>query len=494
MTEGVRLDAGPEPGGDRRLRFPDGFLWGVATAAYQIEGAVAENGRTASIWDTFARRPGAIADGDTGDLAADHYHRYLEDVALMGALGIGAYRFSVSWPRVMPGGAGTPDPRGLDFYSRLVDALLEQGIRPVLTLYHWDLPQQLEDAGGWPKRETAYRFAEYAAAVGAALGDRVDVWTTLNEPWCSAFLGYGSGVHAPGRSEPDAALAAAHHLLLAHGLAAEALRNEIPSRARLSITLNLHAVRAARETEADLDAARRVDGLANRLFLDPLLRGRYPADVVEDTHGVTDWSFVRQGDEVTIAAPLDLLGVNYYTPTLVAAWDGAGRRALADGHAPGKGTAWPGCEGVEFPAQRGRRTSMGWNIDAGGLRDILLRLHEEHPGLPLVVTENGAAFDDRVEGAGVVRDADRVHYLHEHVVALHDAIEAGVGVRGYFLWSLLDNFEWTYGYSKRFGIFYVDFETQERVPKDSARWYQGVVTSNEVEAPTSVSPDDSRRV
>jgi beta-glucosidase len=493
MSEGVHVDARPEPAGRRRLRFPDGFLWGVATAAYQIEGAVAEDGRTPSIWDAFCRVPGAVANGDTGDVACDHYRRFREDVDLMAELGLGAYRFSVAWARVLPDGAGRANDAGLAFYDRLVDALLERGVAPVLTLYHWDLPQELEDAGGWPSRETAYRFAEYAAAVGAALGDRVDLWTTLNEPWCSAFLGYGSGVHAPGRTEPAAALAAAHHLLLGHGLASAALREQLPAQARLSVTLNLHAVRAAGGTEADLDAARRVDGLANRLFLDPLLRGRYPADVVADTRRVTDWSFVREGDEATIAAPLDLLGVNYYTPTLVAAWDGARPRELADGHAPGQGTAWPACEGVEFPAQRGRRTSMGWSIDAGGLRDILLRLHEEHPGLPLVVTENGAAFDDRVDGAGVVRDAERVHYLHEHLVALHDAIEAGVGVRGYFLWSLLDNFEWTYGYAKRFGIFYVDFETQERVPKDSARWYREVVRSNEIEAPPFAAAPDARR-
>ena len=481
MTDAVRLDAPREDTGQRRLRFPDGFLWGVATAAYQVEGAVAEGGRTPSIWDTFARRPGAVANGDTGDVAADHYRRYRDDVALMSGLGVGAYRFSVSWPRVVPGGRGAPDPRGLDFYSRLVDALLERNIRPVLTLYHWDLPQELEESGGWPNRETAYRFAEYAVAVAGALGDRVDLWTTLNEPWCAAFLGYGSGIHAPGRIEPDAALAAAHHLLLGHGLAAEALRAELPREAQLSITLNLHAVRAAHETKADLDAVRRVDGLANRLFLDPLLHGRYPLDVVDDTLGITDWSFVLDGDERTIGAPLDLLGVNYYTPTLVAAWDGVGRRAQNDGHARGPGTAWPACGGVEFPAQPGPRTSMGWSIDAGGLRDILLRLHREHPDLPLLVTENGAAFEDRVEVAGVVRDLERVRYLREHLIALHDAIEAGVSVRGYFLWSLLDNFEWSFGYSKRFGIFYVDYETQERVAKESARWYSEVVTSNEVE-------------
>jgi beta-glucosidase len=478
MTGQVEVDVRPGTGG---LRFPAGFLWGVATAAYQIEGAVAEGGRTPSIWDTFARRPGAVANGDTGDVTADHYHRFPEDVALMDGLGVGAYRFSVSWPRVVPGGRGAPDPRGLGFYSRLVDSLLERGIRPVLTLYHWDLPQELEDAGGWPARDTAHRFAEYAAAVAAALGDRVDLWTTLNEPWCSAFLGYGSGVHAPGRTEPAAALAAAHHLLLGHGLAAQALRAHLPATAQLSITLNVHAVRAARETEADLDAVRRVDGLSNRLFLDPLLRGRYPADVVEDTRGITDWGFVRDGDEAVIAAPLDLLGVNYYTPTLVTAWDGAGARELADGHRPGRGTAWPGCDGVEFPAQDGPQTSMGWSIDARGLRDVLLRLHEEHPGLPLVVTENGAAFEDRVDAAGEVRDGARVRYLHEHLVALHDAIGAGASVRGYFLWSLLDNFEWAHGYTKRFGIVYVDYTTQERIVKESGRWYRRVVTSNELD-------------
>jgi beta-glucosidase len=479
---GLDLDLRADEAGTPRLSFPEGFLWGVATAAYQIEGAAGEDGRTPSIWDTFSRVPGKILTGDTGDVAADHYHRYRQDVALMRSLGIGAYRFSVSWSRVIPDGIGAASPRGLDFYSRLVDELLENGIRPVLTLYHWDLPQVLEDAGGWTNRATAERFAEYASAVARALGDRVDLWTTLNEPWCSAFLGYGSGVHAPGRTDPEGALQAAHHLLLAHGLAAQALRSELPEGAGLSITLNLAAVRPAGPSPGDLEAVRRIDGLANRLFLEPLLLGRYPADVIRDTMPVTDWSFVHEADESTIAEPIDLLGVNYYTPTLVSAYDGLGSRQDADGHAQGggAGTAWPGAENVQFPAQQGPYTAMGWSIDPTGLEELLLRLHREYPGVPLLVTENGAAFDDYPDEVGAVHDGERVRYLQEHLAAVHRVISGGVQVRGYFLWSLLDNFEWTYGYSKRFGIFYVDFETQRRVPKESARWYREVLAANGV--------------
>lgn len=472
---GVDLEAAGA--GSARIEFPEGFLWGVATSAYQIEGAVDEDGRTPSIWDTFSRVPGATANGDTGDVAADHYHRHAEDVGLMRELGVGAYRFSIAWPRVLPDGSGPANQRGLDFYSRLVDELLENGIRPAPTLYHWDLPQALEDAGGWARRETAERFAEYAGAVVQALGDRVDLWTTLNEPWCSAFLGYGSGVHAPGRTDPATALCAAHHLLLGHGLATAALRAERPE-ASVSITLNLAAVRAAGDSDADLDAARRVDGLANRIFLDPVFHGRYPADVVEDTLGLSDWSFVREGDEAVIAAPIDVLGVNYYTPTLVAAWSGDGERSTADGHGAGAGSAWPAAEDVEFLSQPGPQTAMGWTIDAEGLHELLLRVGREHPGVPVLVTENGAAFEDRIDRAGAVQDEARVEYLREHLAAVGRAIAAGVEVRGYFLWSLLDNFEWSYGYSKRFGIYYVDFETQERVPKASARWYRSVLAAN----------------
>jgi beta-glucosidase len=466
------------------LRFPEGFLWGAATAAYQIEGAWDEDGKGPSIWDSFSHTPGKVQDGDTGDVAADHYHRLAADADILRELGLGAYRFSVSWPRIMPSGTGPVNRAGIDFYQRLVDALLERGIAPVLTLYHWDLPQVLEDAGGWPNRETSYRFADYAAVVAEALGDRVGFWTTLNEPWVSAFLGYGSGVHAPGRTDEAAALAATHHLLLGHGLAATALRASLPGKAQISTTLNLAVVRAARDLDVDAEAVRRVDGLANRLFLDPVLRGRYPEDVFADTASVTDWSFVRPGDEALIAAPIDVLGVNYYTPSLVAGHEGPAPVLRADGHRASAANAWPACESVAFLQPPGSRTAMGWAIDASGLYELLMRLHTDYPGTPIAITENGAAFDDQVviETGSVrwIRDADRVAYLRDHLAAVHRAIADGCDVRGYFVWSLLDNFEWAYGYSKRFGIVHVDYATQVRTLKDSAHWYRRVVAANAV--------------
>jgi beta-glucosidase len=462
---------------DRNPRaFPPGFLWGAATAAYQIEGAVAEDGRAPSIWDTFSHTPGRVLGGDTGDVAADHYHRYAEDVASMARLGLGAYRFSVAWPRVLP--HGRPNRAGLDFYSRLVDTLLAHGIEPAPTLYHWDLPQDLEDAGGWAVRDTAARFAEYAGLVAGVLGDRVRYWSTLNEPWCAAFLGYAAGVHAPGRTEPANALAAAHHLLLAHGQGVAALRAALPAAAQVSVTLNLASVRGRTGSAADADAVRRVDALANRLFLDPICRGSYPQDLIADTAAVTDWSFVRDGDLAAMAAPIDLLGVNYYTPTLVSGYDGSGPRSVQDGHGDGPDSAWPGCEAVQFHRPDGPLTAMNWSIDATGLHDLLVRVHREYDGLPLVVTENGAAFDDAVDETGAVRDEARIAYLQQHLDALRRAIDDGARVRGYFIWSLLDNFEWAWGYSKRFGIVHVDFATQQRVWKDSARWYQRVIAAN----------------
>ncbi|XVQ08873.1 GH1 family beta-glucosidase [Spirillospora sp. CA-255316] len=451
------------------MTLPDGFLWGAATAAYQIEGAADEDGRAPSIWDTFSRTPGRTLNGDTGDVAADHYHRWREDVAAMADLGISAYRFSISWPRVMPG--GKVNPKGVDFYSRLVDALLDSGIAPVATLYHWDLPQDLEDAGGWPERSTAFRFAEYAVQMGRALGDRVHTWTTLNEPWCSAFLGYAAGVHAPGRTDPVAALTAAHHLNLAHGLASRALREEAAASARHSITLNLHHLRGEPE------AVRRVDAVANRIFLDPLTGRGYPADLLEDTAALTDWSFVRDGDEKTTAAPLDVLGVNYYSPTLVRTWDGVSPRASADGHKQGAATPFVGCEGIDFLEQPGPHTAMGWPVDATGLEEMLLALHRDHPGLPLMITENGAAFADEIGPDGRIRDDDRIAYLRDHLAAMRRAIEAGgVDVRGYFAWSLLDNFEWAYGYDRRFGLIHVDYATGERRWKDSAHFYKEAIS------------------
>ena len=450
---------------------PDHFLWGAGTAAYQIEGAVAEDGRGPSIWDTFSHTPGRTVRGETGDVADDHYHRWREDLDIIGDLGLDAYRFSIAWPRVQPTGSGAVNRSGIDFYSRLVDGLLERGVKPVATLYHWDLPQPLEDAGGWPSRETALRFADYASTMAEALGDRVHLWSTLNEPWCSAFLGYASGVHAPGRTDPAAALAAVHHLNLAHGLGARAIRAQLPS-ARLSVVLNLHVVRPATESEADRDAVRRIDAVANRSFLGPMLEARYPEDLLQDTASVTDWSFVRAGDEAAIRVPLDVLGVNYYSSARVRAWDGQAPRNEDDGHRSAGHSPWVAAESVEFLPQSGPTTAMGWNIDPDGLTELLLRLHREHPGQPLMVAENGAAFPDRVGPDGLVHDADRIDYVRQHLDALAAAAAQGVDVRGYFLWSLLDNFEWAWGYDKRFGIVRVDYDTQARTWKDSAHWYR----------------------
>ncbi|MFI9009809.1 GH1 family beta-glucosidase [Actinosynnema sp. NPDC053489] len=450
------------------LRFPPGFRWGAATASFQIEGATAEDGRGPSIWDTFAARPGAVRGGDTGDPACDHYHRYPADVELMAELGLGAYRFSLAWPRIQPLGAGRVEPRGLAFYDRLVDELLGKGIEPVVTLYHWDLPQALEDRGGWRDRDTAHRFAEYAALAHEHLGDRVRSWTTLNEPWCSAFLGYANGVHAPGVVDPKASLEAAHHLLLGHGLAVRAMRARASADHRFSIVLNFGALDV--DDDSALDAARKVDGLQNRLFLDPLGGRGYPRDVVEDTAWLGDWTaVVRDGDLDVIATPIDWMGVNYYAPTRVA--------AAADPLVV-TGGPFPGLRGVEFLPPRGEVTGMNWEIDPTGLTRLLQRLQRD-VGLPLVVTENGSAFPDVVEGGEVV-DLARTRYLVDHLRAVHAAIAAGVDVRGYFAWSLLDNFEWAEGYSQRFGIVHVDYGTQVRTVKRSGRALAAVIGANAV--------------
>uniref|UniRef100_UPI0035CC0FCD glycoside hydrolase family 1 protein n=1 Tax=uncultured Amnibacterium sp. TaxID=1631851 RepID=UPI0035CC0FCD len=402
------------------MRFPDGFVFGSATASYQIEGAVAEDGRKPSIWDVFSRTPGRVQDGDTGDVADDHYHRLDADLDLMASLGLQAYRFSVAWPRVVPDARGAVNRPGLDFYSRMVDGLLSRGITPVATLYHWDLPQVLEDEGGWTVRSTAEAFGEYARVVAEALGDRVDTWTTLNEPWCSAFLGYGAGVHAPGRTEPLATLQAAHHLNLAHGLGARAVRAVVPE-AKVSVTLNLHVFRPEGPTGAE--AVRRLDAIGNRVFLGPMLDGEYPADLLEDTASITDWAFVQDGDLETIRQPIDVLGVNYYATSRVRLRDGDGAGERNDGHGGGAGSPWPGADAVEFLPSAGPLTDMGWNIDPSGLTELLVSLHERYPGLPLMVTENGAAFPDVPGDDGVVHDADRIAYLRDHLAAVHDAIE-----------------------------------------------------------------------
>jgi beta-glucosidase len=450
------------------MRFPDGFRWGAATSSYQIEGAVAEDGRGPSIWDTFSHTPGRISDGTHGDVACDHYHRYRDDVALMAELGLHDYRFSVAWPRVQPDGAGAVNKPGLDFYSRLVDALLEHDIRPLVTLYHWDLPQPLQDAGGWAVRDTAHRFAEYATVVAEHLGDRVPAFTTLNEPWCSAFLGHASGEHAPGVTDASTAFAAAHHLLLAHGLAAPAIRAAAPADVQVSITLNPANVRPASSTEADVRAARLAQLAANEIFLEPLLHGRLPAELIEATRAFCDWSFVRDGDLDAIAAPIDFLGVNYYFPHLVGA-------TPAPDAAP---HPWPGLPDAYIHPQPGPHTGMGWRVEPGSMTELLVALGAAYPGIPIVITENGSAYPDEVSPDAAVHDRERCEYQLAHVAAVHDAIAAGVDIRGYFAWSLLDNFEWSWGLSQRFGIVHVDFTTQARTLKDSALQYRQIVAAH----------------
>ncbi len=450
--------------------FPEGFTWGVATAAYQIEGAVNEDRRGQSIWDTFCHTQGKVRHGDTGDIAADHYHRYPEDVALMSEIGVSAYRFSISWPRVQPTGRGAVNHKGLDFYQRLVDELLAHSIEPWITLYHWDLPQELEDLGGWPARDTAERFADYAQTVYAALYDRVRHWLTINEPWCVAFNGYATGTHPPGRRNRGAALRAAHHLLLGHGLALSAMR-AIDNTNILGIALNLLPAHPGTQHPDDLDAARRVDGVHNRIFLDPLLRGRYPDDMLDDLGREFDLTHIRAGDAATIAAPLDLLGVNYYHPVTVSG------RGDGERNDP---SPWVGAEDVGFVAQNLPTTAMGWEVDAQALADLLRRLDRHYPAVPLAVTENGAAYHDYADPDGNVHDPLRITYLTAHLRAAHAAIASGVDLRGYFVWSLMDNFEWAEGYSKRFGLVHIDYPSQRRLLKDSARWYRKIIEANAV--------------
>ncbi len=458
--------------------FPANFLFGAATAAYQIEGAAHEDGRTDSIWDAFARVPGAVVGMDNGDVACDHYHRYPQDVQLMADLGLQTYRFSTSWARVCPDG-GAPNQAGLDFYSRLVDELLDHNILPWLTLYHWDLPQALEEKGGWPERDTAYRFLDYATAVHDRLGDRVSSWTTLNEPWCASFLSYIGGEHAPGRQDPTAGLAAAHHLLLGHGLVVQELRRRDPELS-LGITLNLTVADPVDPTDAgDRDAARRIDGQFNRFFLDPIFRGEYPADVLEDVAGLGFDSVVQPGDLEIISSPIDMLGVNYYHGELVGARPPVGQTmsTTAPSERP-KRSPFPAAEGVHWHLRDLPVTAMQWEVQPEGLTRLLVRIQEEYAGpagVQLAVTENGAAYNDVVSPDGAVHDAERVEFLEAHLAAILDAIEQGVNVKGYFYWSLMDNFEWAWGYDKRFGIVRVDYDTQERTPKDSAIAYTRII-------------------
>jgi len=440
----VSLAEGHKPAGLAE-RFSPGFVWGVATSAFQIEGATQEDGRGDSIWDVFCRRPGAIFDASTGEVACDHYHRVDADVELINSLNVGAYRFSVAWPRVQPLGQGAWNEPGFAFYDRLIDALLRRYIAPHLTLYHWDLPQALQEHGGWNQRDTALRFADYAHEVGRRFGDRLASIGTINEPWVVATLGHQTGIFAPGETSRKVATQASHHLLLGHGLALQRLRS-MGLRTPLGIVLNQSPTHPATDRPADVAKARLDDGLLIRWYTDALLRGEYPRDVLEELGA--DQPETAPGDMDIISQPLDFIGINYYTRNLAS---------------------------VDTPTEvllAGRElTDMGWEICPEGLTELLLRLHRDYPLPPVFITENGAAFPDRLVDGRVV-DTARVRYLQTHIAAVADAIEAGVDVRGYFAWSLLDNFEWASGYAKRFGIVYVDYATQQRIPKDSAYWYR----------------------
>jgi len=465
----------------RPRRFPDGFLFGTKTSAYQIEGSVTADGRGASIWDTFSHTPGATRNGDTGDVAADHYRRLDQDLDLIAELGAPAYCFSVAWPRVQPLGSGPANQRGLDFYRRLVDGLRRRGVTPVVTLYHWDLPQPLADAGGWPVRGTALRFAEYAALVAEALGPEVGIWVTHNEPWCPSWLGYTKGEHAPGHRDVGEGAAAAHHLLLAHGLAVRAIRAAVPG-AQVSIGLNLQTIRPASDHEEDVAAARRADGNLNRLFLDPVLRGEYPADMLAHYAGRRPgFDVVRSGDLAMISSPLDFLGVNFYSPKTVCAPSRMAAARSAGYHVPAVPSAdllADDLRAVEVHPADLNQTQMGWNIQPAALTELLVRVHHDYGPRPIYVLENGRCGDEYVAPDGQVRDPERIAYIRDHLGAILDAIAEGVDVRGYFVWSLLDNFEWSFGFGKRFGLTWVDYPTGTRIPKQSFAWYRETVRSH----------------
>lgn len=464
-----------------KLSFPAGFTWGTATASYQIEGAVAEDGRTPSIWDTFSHTPGKVFNDDNGDIACDHYHKYEEDLDLLAQLGVDSYRFSISWTRIHPDVTGPGNEAGLDFYKRLIAGLLDRGIKPLPTMYHWDLPQSLEDKGGWMNRETALRFGDYASTVLDRL-EGIDMWTTFNEPWTNAWLGYGYGIHAPGRNDIGGAAAATHHFLLAHGLGVQAARSIRPE-AEIGLTLNLGHLRSGSSDPEDLAAQRRIDGNLTRIWMDPIFKGTYPQDMLDHYRPYEPgFSVIEPGDMELISQPIDFLGVNFYGPGTVFA-AGQEQRARENGFNVGPAPEDPDADhlqvlGVETPGRP--KTAMGWEIDAKGLHELLVRIKDEYTDIPLYITENGAAFQDYVNASGEVKDPERIKYLEEHLEACANAIKDGVNLRGYFIWSMLDNFEWAMGYSRRFGIVWVDYDTGRRIPKSSFHWYKELIAANKL--------------
>ena len=455
-------NTGDQPGVVFASEFGEDFLWGVASASYQVEGAANEGGRGPSIWDTFSHTPGRTHNGDTGDVTVDHYHRYPEDVALMAELGVNAYRFSISWSRLLPNGVGHVNQEGVEFYRALCKELLNNGIRPSATLYHWDLPQALEDRGGWRTPESVDWFAEYAITAKTALGDLIEMWATFNEPWCTAFLGHSAGEHAPGMTDPGVSFVVAHHLMLAHHRAVAVMRQVNPQpEDQLGIVLNLIPAWPARDTPEAGEAASGVDAVQNRLFLDAVFQGRYPDEVVGY---IEDFGVADQIDLAALASavePIDFLGVNYYNVNHVDHLVGVGPM-----------TAWPGPTGSRIVTPPGPLTEMGWGVEPEGLSWMLERVSRQHPDLPLYVMENGAAYPDPLPVDGVVHDPERIDYIRKHITAVKEAIDRGARVEGYFVWSLLDNFEWARGYDKRFGIVYVDYETLERTIKESGHWYR----------------------
>ncbi|MFC0039885.1 GH1 family beta-glucosidase [Actinomadura rayongensis] len=455
------------------LRFPEGFLWGASTAAYQIEGAAAEDGRRPSIWDDFVHA-GHARHGETGDVAADHYHRSASDLDLMADLGMTAYRFSIAWTRTMDDD-GAVNQKGLDFYRRLADGLRERGIEPFATLYHFDLPRRLGERGGWLDRDTAYRLADHADLVSGALGDRIGHWMTVNELFVETFLGYATGDSPPGRESTGEAVAASHHMLLGHGLAAQAVRAN--GAGEVGIVTSFSPVRPATADPRDAEAARRIDGLVNRFYLDALFRGEYPADLMAHYADLRPgFTAVRDGDLDVISAPLDFLGLNYYFSRTVAA---SGRDLGPDWVETPLSTRVEAELGARDVVRAGETlTAIGWPVDPGGLTELLLRLRADYGDVPIYITENGLPLGDYVTPDGRVHDPERIEFLRRHLTALHAAVAAGVDVRGYLTWSLLDNFEWGSGYAPRFGLTFVDYGTQRRIPKDSFHWYREVIARN----------------